>query len=248
MVHIHSVVVGSPVGQGVGGARTADLGAVVKPALPEAPWTTVNEVIAAELGRRLGLPVPPCFVRQWERGWFFGSLRFTERGELPAPVIPQRVVEASPVLAAGIVLFDIIIGNIDRHDRNIAFLSDGRLAIFDHGHALFGALEAQGPDRFAAIKDDLAITWEWGGRQGRHCILDHLTSQAHFDEWLARFSELPGWQVRDSVMAAGGIDPASPDDLAACAEFLLERKNRVRELVDHNPHEFRGIQQPELPQ
>jgi hypothetical protein len=53
---------GVPVGIGVSQSSYLHIEAIGKKNLPAAPYCVANEIIAAEIGRRLRVPVPPCCV------------------------------------------------------------------------------------------------------------------------------------------------------------------------------------------
>ncbi len=119
----------------------------------QGPRALVAEVICGELGRLLGLPVPPIVLIEMDillarsepdqeiqellkksaglnvaLDYLPGALNW-EPGMLPAP---------DPTLAAAIVWFDALISNVDRTPRNPNLLRWHRkLFLIDHGAALY---------------------------------------------------------------------------------------------------------------
>jgi len=158
----------------------------------QGPKALVAELIAGELARALGLPVPELVFAQLDphlpdaepdpeiqellqasAGTNVG-LDFLPRA---LPYNPAaETVELDPRLAADIVWFDAYVENVDRTPRNPNLLTwHGRLWLIDHGAALYkqhGGLDpatATGP--FAAIRE--------------HVLLPAAGSIAEADERLA---------------------------------------------------------------
>jgi hypothetical protein len=115
----------------------------------QGPKALVAEVLAGELARAVGLPVPELVLIELDPA--------LGRAE-PDPEI-QELIEASgglnagmdflpgalafdgevdPALAADVVWFDALVTNVDRTPRNPNLLSwHGRLWLIDHGAALY---------------------------------------------------------------------------------------------------------------
>jgi hypothetical protein len=119
----------------------------------QGPLVLVAEVIAGELARALGLPMPELVTVEVD-----GAIG---RGE-PDPEIQELLLASvglnlgveflggaetyspsqddppSPDLAAEIVWFDALVANVDRTPRNANLLvHDGKLNLIDHGAALY---------------------------------------------------------------------------------------------------------------
>jgi hypothetical protein len=119
----------------------------------QGPLVLVAEVIAGELARALGLPMPELVTIELDAG--------IGRGE-PDPEIQELLLASvganlgveflggaetyspsqddspSPDLAAEIVWFDALVANVDRTPRNANLLvHDGKLNLIDHGAALY---------------------------------------------------------------------------------------------------------------
>jgi hypothetical protein len=143
----------------------------------QGPKALVAELVAGEIGRTLGLPVPEIVFVELDP-----DLGRTE----PDPEI-QHLIKASPGLnlaldylpgavmfdpmverpdadlASGIVWFDAYVTNIDRTARNTNMLMwHRRLHLIDHGAALYfhhagGDYLARSDDRFPMIKDHVLL-------------------------------------------------------------------------------------------
>lgn len=144
----------------------------------QGPKVLVAELLAGEIGRRLGLPVPelvlvdvdPALGRAEPDPELQGPLIRSGRlnlgldflpGALPFdPGVPPR---PDPELAASIVWFDALTMNVDRTARNPNLLVwHRRLYLIDHGAALYVHHTWKEPDTharrsFDAIRDHVLL-------------------------------------------------------------------------------------------
>lgn len=159
----------------------------------------VNEYVAWRLANAVGLPVPPGALlgnhSSGDVGWV--TLSYLPSHRFLPPVDPAPVVAAFPELAAGVVVFDYIIANLDRHAGNLAIVNGPvlaaggpqpaeRLEVFDHSHALVHD-GMHNNDRspagyLNALRDQFVI--------GGNCLLAHLTSAGDLLAWADRMSRL----------------------------------------------------------
>ena len=107
------VFLGPSLGAGVSDGLTVSIHAVAKKNGPKAPYCVANEVVCGEIGRFLGLPVPPSGVVYPPTGneLFFASLDFNLTGNTLPPLNTTKCVQLLPELSAGVLLFDILIAN-----------------------------------------------------------------------------------------------------------------------------------------
>ena len=119
----------------------------------QGPRALVAEVIAGELGRALGLPVPelvlvdvdPALAGVEPDPWVGELLERSPGINLGVDFLPGSMTfdpradgPPDPALAASIVWFDALVTNTDRSARNPNILSwHRRLWLIDHGAALF---------------------------------------------------------------------------------------------------------------
>ena len=119
----------------------------------QGPRALVAEVIAGELGRALGLPVPelvlvdidPALAGVEPDPWVGELLERSPGINLGLDFLPGSLTfdpradgRPDPALAADIVWFDALVTNTDRSPRNPNLLSwHRRLWLIDHGAALF---------------------------------------------------------------------------------------------------------------
>ena len=204
----------------------------------------VAELLAAEIGRRLGLPVPEIVFAELD-----ADLARTE----PDPEI-QDLIRASaglnfaidylpgslafdPVanridadLASRIVWFDAFIANLDRTPRNANMLVWHRRPwLIDHGAAFYfhhdwSGFEAQATNAFALVKDHVLI-----GAASRLDENDAALAARLDADALREIVAL----VPDSWLADAAFEPAaqagSPRDVYL--RFLLKRLEAPRAFV-----------------
>ena len=117
------VAFGQQLGIGVAGSYWATISAVAKCNGPNAPYCIPNEWICGEIGRFLCLPVPPAGIihaPQANPPNWFASLDFNLTGNALPPVDPTRCTGELPELSTGLLLFDILVANRDRHRQNFS--------------------------------------------------------------------------------------------------------------------------------
>lgn len=232
----------SHVSDGVSDTRRVRLEGFAKVNSVTYPYCVANEFLASKLGVRLGITMPPGTLVKaddlGEPGW--ATLTF---GDALPPIDPRSVVSARPDMSAGVVVFDILIVNTDRHTRNLAYRpSEGRLEVFDHSHALFGPDAASVAERFSRARSHLAVTGAWP-RTNRHCLIDHVTSAIALMGWAEKIQR----ELADEFIIEGcrevaqfGIGPsqAESDEMAM---FLRNRRDALKDLIRENRSEFRAI-------
>lgn len=210
------------------------------------PYAVANEWICAGLGRFLGLPIPPCALTYDpdRKLRLFSSLDFNfDRDELP-PILPEPCVEHLPRLSTGIILFDILIANEDRHDANLAVdqqLAPKAIRVFDHDQALFGGgnrlrgierLTTLGSDHLGILGDDLTAG-------NLHCLLRFLNTDGHFKEWLGRIGRIPDWFIED--LCSESLLTLRPAERQAARQFLIDRRRNLDRMLRVHRGEFTRI-------
>lgn len=218
---------------------------VAKKNCTKAPYCVPNEVVCGEIGRYLGLPVPPAGVSYPPKGndLFYASLDFNLTGNTLPPVNVTKCVNALPEESTGVLLFDILIANADRHGRNLSvdFLpKPPRMNVFDHGHALFGSVSGQGVARLAKLRDRLGISAGSRTAGNRHCLLDQVSTDAHFGHWIDRIRQIPDYAIEDLCAELPGLGCAEAEASAA-VDFLKYRRVRLSQIIEDNKLEFTGI-------
>jgi len=233
-------------GIGVAGSMQAAVGAVAKCNGPNAPYCVPNEFICVEIARFLRLPMPPSGIinapaapiTQW-----FASLDFNLSGNALAPIDPMRSFAALPDECTGLLLFDVLIANCDRHRGNLSInfaVHPPQMAVFDHSHALFGYHDGRGRDRLAQMRDRLAISGGSHTGPNRHCLLDAISTDSHMRKWLDRIAALPDFFIEDicNDAASLGLTAAEAQDVIG---FLKARRHSLHRIIEDNRDEFSAI-------
>lgn len=242
------LILGPLTTQGASGAQFASVPAVVKRNSSISPYCIANEYICYRLAQALCLPTATGVILQdpLNRQPFFVSLEFTAQSASLPPVDPDACVAKLPWLASGLLLFDILVANCDRH-RNNLFLDDfacePTLWIFDHDLALFGFEAGKGYKRLVTLSDNMALVVTGGpySRDGnRHCLLDRVQSDEHFEEWIQRIEALPDYLIDDACDKASGSGISDGEVMTARA-FLKGRRRNLRTLIHQNRGEFKAI-------
>lgn len=164
---------------------------------------------------------------------YYFSLDFNIAGQQLPPVDPGAVVAAHPELSWGIILFDILVMNSDRHAGNVALdAATQKVQIFDHSHAML----TPGGDidqNLSSRQHSLAI--------GGHCLAQEIGSRAGMQTWLDRIQMIPDYFIEGVVAAATecGVPANKAVDIS---DFLKDRRDSLGTLVSSHLTAF-----PKLP-
>lgn len=203
------------------------------------PFLVANEWICGSLGQFLRLPIPPfALLRNGHEKVMFASLHFGGDA-FPDDADPVECWRCLPDACTGVVLFDILIGNPDRHDGNLRTdlaLAPTRIFVWDHDNALFGVMPGDEFKRLVAKRDHFLITDGSG-----HCLLPLISHTEHFFPWILRIESLPNSFVRRVCHEITGFGVTIEHAEAAC-EFLIHRKETLRNIVRNHKARFTNIQ------
>jgi hypothetical protein len=235
-------------GIGAAGSWQVRTSAVAKCNSGNVPYCIPNELICAELGRFVGLPIPPAGIIHSPNAptpLWFASLDFNLTGNTLPPVDAARCCAELTDLSTGLLLFDIWISNSDRHAANFSvdFLANPvQMSVFDHGHALFGNNAGQGEARLRELRNRLGASGGSRTHGSRHCLLDVLSTDAYFSKWLDRIGQVPDYVIEDVCRDAVGLG-ITASEAATGIDFLTFRRGQLRRIIDAARNEFRRIQQ-----
>lgn len=217
------------------------------------PYCIPNEFVAARIGHFMGLPIPPFGIASDENGnEFFTSLDFDfeqhegKRIQLPG-IVPDVCWKFLPPLSTGVTLFDILIANPDRHDRNLVadnVKKPSRLIVFDHDQALLGGGNPQlrGVQRLRKLTNSLGITAGQISGGVPHCLISEIDTHKHFDHWFNRIDAIPNW-VFPEVCTEARKHGLSKSESSELSQFLITRRNSFRALIENHKTSFVAIKE-----
>ncbi len=203
-----------------------------------------NEYISGRIGIFLGLPIPPfAITHDKDENVYFSSLDFNFNRAILPPIVPDRCVACLPELCTGILLFDILIANEDRHEANLvtdSVSSPKFIHVYDHDQALLSGRNSEGVRRLKTLWDHLGIT---GGSMGgnRHVFLDLLSNAGLFSLWEERIDSIPNWFIDEACDYAESELDVTPEESKTLKAFLKHRKVRISDIIKSNRDEFKGI-------
>jgi len=227
--------VGQPLNDGVSGSIHVGMAAIAKKANASEPNIVINELLCNLLARALFLPCPPGALLDNAGDNYFCSLNFNLAGQsLPPSPIPL-VVQKCPELCWGVLLFDVLVMNPDRHNRNLAFdRAMNRVQIFDHSRAFL-------PNKTTVesmMKDNIGKL----GFSG-HCLKPEIATMDGFDLWTKRVKALPDYVVEEVVEEICDIG-FPKDKKSVTIDFMKSRRNNIDSIVQTNIAEFPKLPQP----
>ena len=269
-------------GAGVTDSYYVELSAVAKTNGANAPYCIPNEFICGEIGRFLGLPIPPVGLMAFTgaaaaavaapalgppptggaaipgagaapgaraapgvpvTSVWFASLDFNFTGVNLPPVDPGRCAADLPGLSTGLILFDVLVANSDRHRGNLALdtsVTPPRMSIFDHSHALLGSQAGGGAQRLLDLRDRLGISRGAVTAGNRQCLLDNLNTGVHLQGWVAKIKVIPDFFIDDVCTKVENLG-ASADEILAVKNFLKYRRTNIATILNSHQAEFTAI-------
>ncbi|MCP1851217.1 MULTISPECIES: HipA domain-containing protein [unclassified Bradyrhizobium] len=227
--------VGSPLNDGVSDSVHVGLATVAKKANADEPNIVRNEVLCNLLARGLFLPCPPGALIENGGEDYFCSLNFNLVGQSLPPTPIGTLVATNTELCWGILMFDVLVMNPDRHKRNLAYdRTTGRVQIFDHSRA-FLPLKTTIDPMIALNSGGLGFTF--------HCLKAEISSMSGFEYWAARFKALPDYFIEQAVAEICAIGyPA--DKRTVTIDFLKHRRNNIDSIIKNNIGQFPKLPQP----
>jgi hypothetical protein len=201
----------------------------------QGPKALVAELVAGEIARGLGLPVPeivlaeldPDLARTEADPEIQELIKASAGVNLALDYLPGAITfdpvadKIDAQLASSIVWFDAFVTNIDRSPRNVNLLSWHRRAwLIDHGAALYfhhgsGDWRERGADPFPQIKD--------------HVLLPFAAALEEADVKSA--ARLTPEVLRDIVALVPDEWLEAPTQRAAYVEYLTRRLEKPRAFV-----------------
>lgn len=208
------------------------------------PFLLANEWICSNLAWHLRLPIPPfALMRKGSSPRFFASLDFGGKETGAPDMRPEQVAKYMPREATGLVAFDVLIANPDRHAGNLRVDNADlptRMEVLDHDRALLGwHLKNHGFHRLKHVNDRLGYC-KGLSEADYHPIGEALTTSEYFADWGARISVIPDTFIDEICNETSDLQ-ISQELIEDTAFFLRERKRRVCDLINANRKFFRSI-------
>lgn len=199
----------------------------------EAPFSVANEFICSEVGRLLGLAIPPSAITHSDIEPYrplFSCLDFAWTDETLVNAEPDRVVADHLEEATGLVMFDILVVNPDRESWNLKTddpLKPQFMRVYDHADALFST---EGESRLATLFNDIGFAWPHGGIQS-HFLVPCLFDGRYRHAWYDRLGRLPDFQLANICKAARATGLTKAQSGAAL-DFLRYRKTNMETIIE----------------
>lgn len=208
------------------------------------PFLLANEWICSNLAWHLRLPIPPfALMRKGTSPRYFASLDFGGKETEAPDMRPERVAKSLPREATGLVLFDVLIANPDRHKENVKVDNPDlptRLEVHDHDRALLGwSPKNHGIERLKHVSDRLGFC-KGLSESNFHPIGVALKTSEYFGEWGARISVIPDSFIEEICHETRELQ-MSLELVETTANFLRHRKLRVCDLVGQHRDFFKSI-------
>lgn len=205
-------------------------------------YLMANEWIAGNIAQFLRLPIPPfnfLSKRSVNKTAMFCSYNFAGDSK-PSDVDPQVLYSKYPDKCVGIVLFDILVLNCDRHGGNLKVdkpEDPKRFYIFDHERALFYIQKKRGTERLESRKNRLGISDGNASSDTWHCLIEFIDSPGLIGEWCGKIRQIPDWFIDDICKDVQGLGILKAET-EAVSKFLKDRRDALGELILDNRDRF----------
>lgn len=213
---------------GITAPVNGSVNAVIKFDSPESEHCVYNELVAVRLAQTLHAPLADGVLTVAGAGHAFASLELGAPG-LPLPDVPDshlgRVAELYPEAVAGLIAFDLWIGNADRARNIKASLVTPHVPVFrgfDHSHALL-AIEASPTRSLQRLKagDLIVASHPFYGR----------ARLAHLAHWVNRIKALSDDYIRECCEFGRPIGAVTVKMQKAVFQALVQRREKLGVLV-----------------
>jgi hypothetical protein len=226
--------IGSPVGDGVSASVHVGIAAIAKKPNAAEPNIVINELACNLIARALFLPCPPGVLLELGGDTHFCSMNFNLAGQALPPTPVHTVLAEQPELCWGVMLFDVLMMNTDRHNQNLSYnRQTKKIQIFDHSRA------------FLPLKTDIdTVIRDNAGKLGlaAHCLQAEISSMDGIGLWCDRVKALPDYAIEESMTAICEVGfPCDKVEIAS--DFLKSRRDEIHNIVTSNSGQF-----PKVPQ
>lgn len=233
---------------GASGARLFQFLAYGKGNSKKFPYNVVNEKIASELARVVGLPVPEVLLVEHRGEWLFlsRSVAQTKDGETKPLGTAQNVADAvnrSPGIMEEAVCFDLFVCNNDRNGGNFLCDAYGQLWLIDYGNSLFyrprqDPLVEMGIARLQAVDKSLNARFD-----KPYALFPTCKNWEAMQRGFGKIAAIPDYFIENTVdrLPTGLI---SEKEKEFVTEFLCKRKKNMETIVRGHAHLFVNLVVP----
>jgi hypothetical protein len=181
-----------------------------------------NEFVCARLAATIGLPVPPGELgRDYTEQVQWVTAVVGIDNETPAPEDPAVLAVREPDLAAGVLVFDVWILNVDRHEHNVISHRKLGLWVIDHDQAL-GLRRTGIPGALDQCKDAPVDRHIF-----RNCPLDAERLHA----WGQRVRNVPRSALRRITVEGARRGLYSSALATELLDFIVHRQSAIHKLT-----------------
>lgn len=181
-----------------------------------------NELVAAQLGRVFGLPIPQGLQVGQGSDASYGHVRV--EGSPPDEL--AEVARAKPRIICGTAVFDAWICNQYRSIKHMLFeKATNRLFLIGHGSALLGDV---GPQRIRQHESRIDLDASFATE-----VRDFST----FGDWYRRLVQIPEYVIMDTVRDAARVGVSEEDAVVTC-RLLIARRSSLLALFRTHKHLF----------
>lgn len=210
------------------------LKAIVKFDTEESVFCVYSEIVAARLGQTLHLPVATGVLVPVGAGLAFASLRVAAPGVALPNLSYRQLARVAAIYAdeaAGLVAFDVWIGNSDRAQNIKASLNPHvhLFSGFDHSHALLGLETSPDASIGRLVSHDPIVS---------HHPFQGLIRTEMLDRWLGRIEELPVAYIAACCRFSRPIGLVSEQMQEELELALVARRNNLRAILGAK---YRGL-------
>ncbi len=203
----------------------------------DSAYLIANEWISANLAWFLRLPVPPFALlkKHTPQMKMFATIKFNGDTR-PGDAVPDTLCAKHLELCTGIILFDVLIANSDRHAGNIKVDDPNNpkeVNLFDHDRALFYIYENEGVQHLIKFKSQPFIR--------NHCLKGSIGSFKYLHKWIQRIEQIPEWFIRDICENVKDLG-ITAEEKNQVVDFLLYRRDHIFDLLKQEEDEFIKIE------
>lgn len=204
------------------------------------PYTLISEWLCADIASSLGLPIPSRRTIPYNGQCLGFEWRDDSKEFMPG--MESKLL--NPEAIFGMLAFDVLVCNRDRHSGNILFqrpspgVAKYNLELIDHSHALIGDLA-----NFAALEGFLTKNPDPDSflRKAPSELRGLVKDLAAFDPWIHKIESLSQTQLTDSAAQLPDEWKPNPDETGRLVDLLNSRRQAIRQLLESGKGQFPNV-------